>query len=255
MTQIVEIRNVDDPRDVIHRACQLLAEGQLVAFPTETTYVAAAGALNEAGVERLRSIDQGAVVALKSSEEAHDFVPSMPSAADKLARRAWPGPLTMEFEPAILNGLYGSLPESTRRLLAGGRSSVGFRVPAHDALWDVQRLTPGPLIVTSDNTEAKELPRTAAEAARLFGDQVALVIDDGPCRYGEPTTTVRFQGDEWNLIRQGMISARNIDRLVSDIYLFVCTGNTCRSPMAEALFRRRLSERLKCQEDDLMDRG
>lgn len=255
MTQIVEIRNAEDPRDVIHRACQLVAEGHLVAFPTETTYVAAASSLSEPGVERLRTLSNDAVLALKSSEEAHDYVPQMPRAADKLARRAWPGPLTMEFEPAVLNGLFKALPPTTRQLLAGRNSAVGFRVPVHETLLHVQRLCPAPLVVTSDRSDSSSLPRTAADALKAFGDNVAMIIDDGPCRYGEPTTTVRFRGDQWELVHQGMISARNIDRLVSEIYLFVCTGNTCRSPMAEALFRRRLSERLNCHEDDLMDRG
>jgi protein arginine phosphatase len=256
MTQIIEIHSADDPRDVIHRACQLLAEGHVVAFPTETAYVAAAGALSEAGVERLRSIAAGEVVlALKAPQEAHDYIPNMPAAADKLSRRAWPGPLTMEFDTADLDGLYDSLPETTRRLLSEHHKAVSLRVPAHEAILHVQRLCPAPLIVTSDRGQPPTLARTASEAAQLFGDQVTMVIDDGPCRYGEPTTTVRFHGDQWNLIQQGMISARNIDRLVSEIYLFICTGNTCRSPMAEALFRRRLAERLKCQEDDLMDRG
>src|SRR5262245_31445874 len=111
MTQIIEIRSADDPRDVIHRACQLLAEGQVVVFPTETAYVAAASALSEQGIERLRSISAGEVVlSLKSPQEVHDYVPNMPAAADKLARRAWPGPLTMEFETSVLDGLYASLP-------------------------------------------------------------------------------------------------------------------------------------------------
>ena len=256
MTQIIEIRKADDPRDVIHRACQLLAEGHLVAFPTETAYVAAAGSLSGAGVDRLRSVSSGeAVLALKSPHEAHDYVPNMPSAADKLARRAWPGPLTMEFETSALNGLYHSIPATTRQLLLGDRSAIALRVPAHEAILNVQQLCPAPLVVTSDRSKTSPLARTAAEAAQLFGEDVALVIDDGPCRYGEPTTTIRFSGERWDLVHQGMISARNIDRLVSEIYLFVCTGNTCRSPMAEALFRRRLSERLQCQEDDLMDRG
>ena len=256
MTQIIEIRKADDPRDVIHRACQLLAEGHLVAFPTETAYVAAAGSLSSAGVDRLRSVSSGeAVLALKSPHEAHDYVPNMPSAADKLARRAWPGPLTMEFETSALNGLYHSIPATTRQLLLGDRSAIALRVPAHEAILNVQQLCPAPLVVTSDRSKTSPLARTAAEAAQLFGEDVALVIDDGPCRYGEPTTTIRFSGERWDLVHQGMISARNIDRLVSEIYLFVCTGNTCRSPMAEALFRRRLAERLQCQEDDLMDRG
>jgi protein-tyrosine phosphatase len=256
MTQIIEIRSADDPRDVIHRACQLLAEGKLVAFPTETAYVAAAGSLSDAGVERLRSVSSGsAVLALKSPYEAHDYVPNMPAAANKLVRRAWPGPLTIQFETSVLNGLYDSLPPATRSLLTGEGSTVAMRVPAHEAITHVQQLCPAPLVLTADHGHASSLPRTATDAARLFGDEVSLVIDDGPCRYGEATTTVRFHGERWNLVNQGLISVRNIDRLVSEIYLFVCTGNTCRSPMAEALFRRRLSERLKCQEDDLMDRG
>jgi tRNA threonylcarbamoyl adenosine modification protein (Sua5/YciO/YrdC/YwlC family) len=256
MTQIIEIRSADDPRDVIHRACQLLAEGQLVAFPTETGYIAAAGALSEEGVERLRSVSSGeTVLALKSPQEAHDYVPNMPTAADKLARRAWPGPLTIEFETSALNGLFESLPQATRQLLLGDRSAVALRVPAHEAILHVQQLSPAPLVVTSDRGKNLKLARNATDAAEMFGEQVALVIDDGPCRYGEPTTSVRFQGEQWDLVHQGMISARNIDRLVSEIYLFICTGNTCRSPMAEALFRRRLAEKLKCPDDELMDRG
>ncbi len=256
MPQIVEIRQADDPRDVIHRACQLLAEGQLVAFPTETAYVAAAGALSPVGVKRLSDLTaQRMVLALKSPDEAHDYLPQMPPAADKLARRAWPGPLTMEFSVASLNGLFQELPESTRSLLIGDASSVGLRVAAHEALLHVQRLCPAPLVITADRGAARPLPRTADEAAQRFGESVALIIDDGPCRYGEPTTTIRFEKNRWSVIEQGVISSLNIDRLTSEIYLFVCTGNTCRSPMAEALFRRRLAEKLKCADDDLMDRG
>ena len=59
MPQIVEIRTADDPRDVIHRACQLLAEGQLVAFPTEAAYVVAAASVSEPGVQRLRTVSSG----------------------------------------------------------------------------------------------------------------------------------------------------------------------------------------------------
>lgn len=256
MTQIIEIRSADDPRDVIHRACQLLAEGNLVAFPTETSYVAAASSLSETGTSKLRSMSAGGtVLALKSPQEAHDYVTKMSASAHKLTRRAWPGPLTIEFEASDLDGLFHSLPVTTQQLLAGDRSAVAFRVPAHDAILHVQRLSPAPLVITADRDTSQQLPRTAAEASRKFGDAVSLVIDDGPCRYGEATTTVRFRGDKWDLIHQGMISARNLDRLISEIYLFVCTGNTCRSPMAEALFRRRLAERLKCHDDDLMDRG
>lgn len=256
MPQIVEIRKADDPRDVIHRACQLLAEGQLVAFPTETSYIVAAGSLSELGIERLRVVSSGqALLALKEFGEAHDYLTNMPRAADKLARRAWPGPLTMEFAAGSLDGLFHGLPDATRKLLAGDSGFIGMRVAAHEALLHVQRLCPTPLVVTADTGMLRPLPRSASDLAERFGDQVALIIDDGPCRYGEPTTTIRFTGEQWSLVEPGVISPLNLERLASEIYLFVCTGNTCRSPMAEAMFRRRLSERLGCGEDDLMDHG
>jgi protein-tyrosine phosphatase len=55
--------------------------------------------------------------------------------------------------------------------------------------------------------------------------------------------------------REGIASRRTLNRLAGNLYLFVCTGNTCRSPMAESLFRKLLSEQLDCSEDDLVDRG
>ncbi len=270
MPQIVEIRKADDPRDVIHRVCQLLSQGQLVALPTETAYVVVASSASELGVQRLKSLSKGHVVLiLKSAEEAHDYVIRFPVAADRLARRAWPGPLTMEFPEDSMGGLFLRLPIATQQLLAGEavaanedsaaseRGAVGLRVAVHDALLHVQRLFPVPLIAIADKNSARPLPRTASEVVERFGegDAVSLIVDDGSCRYGEPTTTIRFDGDQWRLIDQGVVSPLNIDRLTSEVFLFVCTGNTCRSPMAEALFRRQLSERLKCADDDLMDRG
>ncbi len=275
MPQVVEIRNADDPRDVIHRVCQLLAEGQLAALPTETAYIVVASSLSEPGVQRLQSLLLGrekrtegrAALILKSAEEAHDYLPNMPVAADRLARRAWPGPLTMEFSAEALGGLFDRLPAATRLLLGNEpaaasdglvsslSSVVAVRVAVHEALLHVQRLSPAPLIAIADNGATRPLPRSAADVVARFGDAVSFIIDDGPCRYGEPTTTIRFEGDRWRLLDPGIISPLNIDRLTSEIFLFVCTGNTCRSPMAEALFRHHLAQRLKCADDDLMDRG
>ena len=82
-----------------------------------------------------------------------------------------------------------------------------------------------------------------------------MILDDGPCRYGEPSTVVRVDGSGWEIVEAGVISDCTLKRLCSEVYLFVCTGNTCRSPMAEALFRRLLAEQLKCPEEELIDRG
>lgn len=259
MAAVVEIRRADDPRDVIHRACQLLAEGQLVGFPTETVYTAAALATNAEGVGRLRQLvgDQAqpaGMLAVKAADEAFDYVPDMPRVGRKLIRRCWPGPVTIGFEVSQQSGLLTSLPRETRTAVANDHR-VQLRMPAHELLWDVLRLLPAPLVLSPEWSAGQPLSPRANEFAAQFEHQLALVIDDGPCRYGEPSTMVRLTGESWEIATQGVVAARTLSRLSSEVYMFVCTGNTCRSPMAEGLFRKLLAEKLQCSEEDLVERG
>jgi protein-tyrosine phosphatase len=86
-------------------------------------------------------------------------------------------------------------------------------------------------------------------------DDVDLVLDDGPARYGEPSSVIRVDGQQYAILRAGAVPEKAIRRLSSFLVLFVCTGNTCRSPMAEALCRKLLAERAQCTIDELEDRG
>ena len=84
---------------------------------------------------------------------------------------------------------------------------------------------------------------------------MALVLDDGPCRYGQPSSVVRIKKNHFEVLREGVVGAATVRRLASLMIVFVCTGNTCRSPMAELLMRARLAQLLKCKIDELEDRG
>ncbi|HET6423560.1 MAG TPA: Sua5/YciO/YrdC/YwlC family protein [Planctomycetaceae bacterium] len=253
MPEILDLRRADDPRDVIHRACEELSQGRLVVLPTETFYTVAAAALQPAAAESVRTFGE-TVLAVKGWDEARDYLQHTPAIARKLALRCWPGPLVLSFPESGLGGLWSRLPEGTRSALTTGDRGIGIRVPAHAVWHEIQRLLPAPLVAVADAAMATGW-RTAAEAASAVGELASLVIDDGPTRYGEPTTDIRFRGEEWSVRSLGVVSERTIQRMVSEIILFVCTGNTCRSPMAEALFRRALSRRLACADDDLVDRG
>lgn len=259
MPKVVEIQHADDPRDVIHEAVQLLAEGQLVAFPTETVYAVAAHALHAAGVQRLVELRSAldvepSLMALKGAAEALDYVPGLGRLGRKLTRRCWPGPVILSFDHSEENGLMDALPAGTRGLLAEG-DGVRIRVPADEIVHEILRLTPAPLVLAGEMTADGRFFKNAGELAAAAGNRVSLVIDNGPSRYGQPSTVVRVSGEQWRLVREGVVTERTLSRLTGDVYLFVCTGNTCRSPMAEALFRKLLSERLQCAEEDLVDRG
>lgn len=255
MPEILDLRRADDPRDVIHRACQELSQGRLVVLPTETFYTVVAAALQPHAAEGVRSFGE-TTLAVKGLEEARDYIATFPASARKLASRCWPGPLVLSFASNLLGGLWNRLPASTRGALTTGDGGVGVRTPAHAVWHEIQRLLPTPLVALADTATATGW-RTVAEAAGAAGNLAALLIDDGPSRYGETTTDVRFHdvNGEWSIRSPGVVSDRNLHRLASEIILFVCTGNTCRSPMAEVLFRRALSRRLGCADDDLVDRG
>ena len=165
MTQIVNIRSIDDPRDAIHRACQRLSEGDLVAFPTETVYLIAANPLSPSGVRKLVELQLGGrrSLLLKSSFELRDYVPKLPPDADKLSRRGWPGPLTLALDRNLVNGLFKDLNDVTRSVLTANDETVSFRCSGHSLLADVLSLVPAPLIASAERFGGETMPRSAAE--------------------------------------------------------------------------------------------
>jgi protein-tyrosine phosphatase len=135
------------------------------------------------------------------------------------------------------------------------QQSIGLRVPGHPMILAVLRMLAGPLTLTSANRSGMPEAASAKQIVDVFGDRVDLVVDDGPCRFGQPSSVVRVAGGRYEILRAGVVPERTLQRLSSLLVLFVCTGNTCRSPMAALLCRQMLAERLGCTIDQLEDRG
>lgn len=262
---VIDLRHADDLRDVVHQTVQALAEGQIVAFPTETVYGLAASALDEKAVGRLaavkgRKANHPLALAIKSADEARDYVPDMTPLAQRLARRCWPGPVTLVVDDAHPDSLARQLPDGVLGYVApsthsAGAPTLGLRVPGHQVLLDVLRMLIGPLALTSANRTGGTEAVNAREVMEILGGDIDLVIDDGPCRFGEPSTVVRVRGNAYEILRAGVVPEKTMQRLSCTMVLFVCTGNTCRSPMAEAMCRQLLAEKLGCAVGELEDRG
>ena len=256
---MIDVRAAEDLRDVVHRAVQAVSEGKLVVFPTETIYGVAARAMDADAVARMAEVKgrrsgNPFALAIKSFEEARDYVPDMSPLAQRLARRCWPGPVTLVVDDCHPESLVRQLPELVQRAVSP-EQKIGLRVPGHAIVLDVLRMVAGPLALTSANRSGQTDARTAEEAVESLGDDVDLVLDDGPTRFGQPSSVVYVREDGFEILRPGVVPERTLKRLTSLMLLFVCTGNTCRSPMAESLCRKELSERLHCSMDDLEDRG
>ncbi len=272
---VIDLHNAEDTRDVVHRAVQTLAEGQLVVFPTETVYGVGASARSAKGIEKLfeakgRSAQSPLALAIKSAEDALDYVPNLGSMGERLARRCWPGPITLVVDYTPGTGLVSHLPPSVQQAILPNRlkranepqglsaerqQTLGLRVPAHQIVLDVLQMLTGPIALTSANQSGEPDAITAQSALESLGEHVALILDDGRCHYGQPSTVVRVIDNQCECLREGVVGRSALDRLSSMIVLLVCTGNTCRSPMAEVMMRRQIAERLGCTEDELDGRG
>lgn len=255
---VIDLRSADDSRDVVHRAVQALAEGCLVAFPTETVYALAASALSETAVAKLGKLcggdGQPLTLAIKSADEALDYAPCLGPLGRRLARRCWPGPVTLIVEDRHSDSVLRQLGSRVQQSLVTD-GHVGLRVPAHPTMLDVLRLLAGPVVFAGARRDGMADAVTAQEMLDAHPDAIDLVIDDGRSRYGQPASTVKLRDRAFEVLQVGVVSEQTIKRLASMIVLFVCTGNTCRSPMAEGLFRHLLAGKLGCKSHELDDRG
>ncbi len=251
---VIDVRGADAGRDVVHRAVQALAEGQLVAFPTETVYGVAAVATHAEAMERLRELKarpkRPFSVHVANPCDAKRYVKNVPEAAGKLMERAWPGPITLILptggrladERLDQAGMFDVL-------CSDGR--VGLRCPDHPVCRAMLDAVEDPVVAPSANRAGEPSPRSGADVLDSLDGEIDLLIDAGATKLGKDSTTIAFTGDRWEILREGAYSHAAIRRLLCRRFLFVCTGNTCRSPMAAGLARKLLAERLGCTESDL----
>src|SRR6185437_7366244 len=95
----------------------------------------------------------------------------------------------------------------------------------------------------------------AEQVLRLAGERVDMVLDDGPRPSAQPATILAVNGEDWQVVQPGVVSAEQIRQQMACLIVFICTGNTCRSPLAEALCKKRLADHLDCTIEELPARG
>jgi len=133
--------------------------------------------------------------------------------------------------------------------------TLGLRIPAHAAIQQTLRQMLGPLALSSANRSGAPAATTAEEVREALGEELDVLIDDGPTRYRQASTVVQVNGNTWSVLREGVLTSEELKRQACCLIVFVCTGNTCRSPLAEVLCKKRLAERLGCAPEELPQRG
>ena len=228
-----------------------LVDGKCVALPTESTYEIVASALHleaVANMRRFEAAQQMPAIILGDYANLFDWLPLLAGAAPRLFRKMGPGPMTLSADGGFSYGLWLRLPEESRRLVfREGRMAV--RWPAHAIL---DELRPIGLPLVSIPIEGAT---NAEETAQLTGANYACIIDAGPTQFGAVPSFVQAAGRRCRLLREGGMSREQIDQLALCRILFICTGNTCRSPMAEVLCAKLLADQLGCSPNELNQHG
>ena len=184
----------------LERAAGLLRAGKLVAFPTETVYGLGADARDPEAVSAIfrakgRPADHPVIVHLPGFSDLKHWARDVPASAERLAAMFWPGPLTL-----VLSRAEGVPDEIT-----GGQDTVGLRVPGNSTALALLRAFGGALAAPSANRFGHVSPTTADHVAQEFGDEIAAVVDGGPCSVGVESTIVDLSGGQPKLLRPGMI--------------------------------------------------
>jgi len=195
-------------KDNILTASRIVGRGGLVVYPTDTVYGLGCDPFNVTAVKRVFRVKgerEKPLPILASSIDHVEKIASLSPKAEKIARRFWPGPLT------IIVPKKPKLPQ----VVTCNLNSVGVRVPNHAVALQLIHLSNGLLVGTSANKTGEKPPQTAHEAARQLGKEVDVVLDGGPATLGVPSTVADLTSKKLRILREGPISFKEISDVLS----------------------------------------
>ena len=195
----------------IARGADILREGGVVAYPTDTLYGLGADITQPAAVERVFEIKErpGGMplpVLLSGPESLSQVCDDVPPLAWTLAHRFWPGPLTLVVPRA----------SSVPAIIAARGWTVAVRVPDHPVPRELSRLLGAPITGTSANLSGGPSPHTAEEVRRQLGDRVDLIIEGGPSPDGRASTVLDITQSPPRILRLGAVSWEMLEEVWGD---------------------------------------
>ncbi len=189
-----------------------LSAGELVAVPTETVYGLAGNALDERAVASIFEVKQRPsfdplIVHVPGFEEALRYVVSVPAPLEALARKFWPGPLTILLERQSI------IPD----LVTSGLPRVAIRVPSHPLTLSLLRSLDFPLAAPSANPFGYISPTRPEHVEAQLGERIGTILDGGPCEVGLESTIVGVEGGEVIIHRLGGLAVDEIEAIVGGV--------------------------------------
>jgi L-threonylcarbamoyladenylate synthase len=208
----MEILNGFEPSS-IEKAVELLRRGDIVAFPTETVYGLGADTLNPYGVAKIFEIKKRPrfdplIVHIGEKDWIFKFAENIPPETTKLIDKFWPGPLTI-----ILNKK-DVIPD----IVTAGLPTVGMRMPSHPVALNLIRALRNPIAAPSANPFGYMSPTKAAHVAKMFENELSLILDGGSSTFGIESTIISIKENKIYIRRHGAVSIEELSEIAEVIH-------------------------------------
>jgi L-threonylcarbamoyladenylate synthase len=209
----------------INKAKELLESGQIVAIPTETVYGLAGNALDKSAVVKIfetknRPEFDPLIVHVASIEDASKYVSTIPEEAHRLAKKFWPGPLTIVLKKKSV------IPD----IVTAGLDTVGLRCPDHELTRRLLNSIPFPVAAPSANPFGFVSPTRPEHVNEQLGDKIEYILDGGTCRVGIESTIIGFEHNSPIVYRMGGLSIESIESEIGRVHVGLYSSSNPKAP-------------------------
>lgn len=194
---------------IISRAVKILANGGIIAYPTETFYGLGTDATNEKAIEKIfsvkgRDFKNPISLIIGSSDDIYPLVKDVPESAQKLMDAFWPGALTIVFAAS----------DKVSPMLTAGTGKIGLRISSHPIANAIALELGKPLTATSANISGNQECSLASEVIKQIGNKIDAILDWGKTRGGEPSTVIDVTCSSPVILREGAVSKQALKKYI-----------------------------------------
>lgn len=208
-TKIIKIARENIDANKIRKAANILREGGLVAFPTETVYGLGADALNPKGVSKIfkvkgRPPDNPLIIHIGDKTDLEKLAVNIPQDAELLIKKFWPGPLTLVLKKSSI------IP----KIVNAGLDTVAIRMPSNKIALSLIRGAKVPIAAPSANISTRPSPTSAEHVINDLGGKIDLIIDGGETNIGVESSVIDLTTTPRILLRPGGVTFEDLQAVL-----------------------------------------